>query len=100
MKGIFDWYYSLSFLGKVAVGVCGGAAAYYLASLFFGSLWGACKFVGIAGFITLGLALAILPFRDTILSAWNFLWNSAADLAAQQIAAMQEAKQQAKAQAA
>ena len=40
MKGIFDWYYSLSFLGKVAVGVCGGAAAYYLASLFFGSLFG------------------------------------------------------------
>lgn len=96
MKGIFEWYYSLSFLGQVAVGICGGAAAYYLATLFFGSLWGAAKFIGIAGFCALGLALCIMPFKDLVLNAWNFVWDSLADLAANQIAEMQNAKQQAK----
>ena len=87
------------FLGKVAVGICGGAAAYYLATLFFGSLWGAAKFVGIAGFIALGIALCIMPFKDVVLNSWNFVWDLAADAAASQIAAMQQAKAQAKANA-
>jgi hypothetical protein len=99
MRGIFDWYYSLSFLSKVAVGLCGGAAAYYLAVLFFGSIWGACKIVGIAGFCALGLALCIMPFKDLILDAWNFVWDLAADAAANSLAEMQNAKAQAKANA-
>ena len=99
MKGIFDWYYGLPWYGKLAVGICGGSAAYYLAIMFFGSLWGACKFIGIAGFVALGIALCIMPFKDLILNAWNFVWDLAADLAASSLAEMQKSKAQAKQQA-
>ena len=99
MRGLFEWYYGLGFFTKLTIGLIAIITGYTLAMTFYGSIAAFCKSVGMTGFIILSICLLVLPFKDTLLSAWNKVWDFAADEAIKNIHRINKEKQQAKANA-
>ncbi len=95
MKGLFEWYYGLSFISQATIGIVMVMTAYMLAVTFYGSIWGFAKSLGLTGMILLGFCLCWLPYKDKLLSWWNTAWDFLAKEALKNIQEINNAKKQA-----